>query len=316
MNPHVQVAVGVLIDDQGRILLAKRHADAHQGDLWEFPGGKVESGETTTQALQRELYEELGVRVTQSRPLIRVLHHYDDLSVELDVCCVTAWSGEPEGKEGQPLQWVGREALVDISLPAANVPIVTALRLPSHYLITPAQFDGESVFLERLERALKAGYRLFQLRLFDIAESQLLALAAQAQQLCSAYGAQLLFNGDVSLASRSGVGGLHLNSQQLHSLDSRPTGFDWVAASCHSVEDLQQAQRLALDFCVLSPVQATASHPDASPLGWERFAVMREQVNLPVYALGGMTPEMLAKAWAAGAQGVAGIRGLWPDDES
>jgi 8-oxo-dGTP diphosphatase len=86
-----------------------------------------------------------------------------------------------------------------------------------------------------------------------------------------------------------------------------------LAASCHDADDLKRAEDLGADFALLSPVLPTRSHPDAEPLGWERFAAMVDRANLPVYALGGMHPSMLSRAWQAGAQGVAGIRGLWPD---
>ena len=85
-----------------------------------------------------------------------------------------------------------------------------------------------------------------------------------------------------------------------------------VAASCHSAEELAQAERLGLDFVVLGPVRATESHPEATPLGWERFAALRESVSLPIYALGGMKPADQVTARRHGGQGVAGIRGLWP----
>jgi 8-oxo-dGTP diphosphatase len=84
-----------------------------------------------------------------------------------------------------------------------------------------------------------------------------------------------------------------------------------LSASCHNEKDLQQAEKLGVDFCVLSPVLPTRSHPDATPLGWTVFKDLVEKVNVPVYALGGMSPEQEAKALESGAQGVAGIRGLW-----
>jgi len=84
-----------------------------------------------------------------------------------------------------------------------------------------------------------------------------------------------------------------------------------LSASCHNEIDLQQAEKLGVDFCVLSPVLPTRSHPDATPLGWTVFKDLVKKVNVPVYALGGMSPEQEAKALESGAQGVAGIRGLW-----
>jgi 8-oxo-dGTP diphosphatase len=122
----VHVAVGV-IHRGGRILLSRRHADSHQGGLWEFPGGKVESGEQVTEALQRELEEELGIRVQFCEPLLEVRHDYGDKQVFLDVWWVSEFSGKEQGREGQPLSWVAPEQLQELEFPAANEPIVEAV---------------------------------------------------------------------------------------------------------------------------------------------------------------------------------------------
>ncbi|MFV0278909.1 MAG: 8-oxo-dGTP diphosphatase MutT [Parahaliea sp.] len=124
----VHVAVGVILDADGNILLTQRAEDAHQGGLWEFPGGKVEPGESVQQALARELHEELGIVPTASEPLIEVRHDYGDKSVLLDVHRVPVFSGVPHGLEGQPLAWVSMAELADYPLPAANRVIVEALR--------------------------------------------------------------------------------------------------------------------------------------------------------------------------------------------
>jgi 8-oxo-dGTP diphosphatase len=124
---RVHVAVGVVIDGEGRILVAQRPLHLHQGGLWEFPGGKVEAGELVTDALRRELDEELAIDVLDAEPLLEVEHDYGDKSVLLDVWKVTAFRGEPQGREGQPWRWVERAQLQSLAFPAANVPIIEAL---------------------------------------------------------------------------------------------------------------------------------------------------------------------------------------------
>jgi 8-oxo-dGTP diphosphatase len=308
----VHVAAAALIDRGDRVLLTRRHDDSHQGGLWEFPGGKLEPTESVAAGLVRELREELGIEVTAHRPLIRITYHYADRSVLLDVHLIDGWRGEPQGLEGQPLVWVARQHLRDYPMPAADVPIVTALQLPSTYLITPPRLDDRGTFLRTLEASLQTGIRLVQLRLFDLKGDDLLTIGREACALCHAHGARLLFNGDAQLATAIGADGLHLNSRQLAAHATRPAGAaQLLAASCHSPADLAQAAALGADLAVLSPVLPTRSHPDAEPLGWDRFAAWVDDVALPVYALGGMRPELVATAWQHGAQGVAGIRGWW-----
>ncbi len=122
----VHVAVGVVLNGHGEILISRRHLDSHQGGLWEFPGGKVESGESVQTALARELEEELGIVVETARALIEVSHDYGDKHVLLDVWVVESFSGAAEGREGQPLAWCPPGDLARYEFPAANHPIVEA----------------------------------------------------------------------------------------------------------------------------------------------------------------------------------------------
>jgi 8-oxo-dGTP diphosphatase len=124
----VHVAVGVIVNAEQRLLIALRAAESHQGGLWEFPGGKVESSETVQQALARELDEELGIQATAFRPLLSVQHDYGDKAVLLDVWWVDDFKGRPAGREGQAIKWVGAEQLAEFSFPEANQPIVDAIQ--------------------------------------------------------------------------------------------------------------------------------------------------------------------------------------------
>lgn len=124
----LHVAVGVILDADSRILITRRHDDAHQGGLWEFPGGKVEPGESVAHALARELREELGIAIGPIHALTEVRHDYGDKAVWLDVHVVESFEGEARGLEGQPLAWVTAEELPVYRFPAANVPIVAAVR--------------------------------------------------------------------------------------------------------------------------------------------------------------------------------------------
>lgn len=307
----IHVVAAVIANAHGEVLISRRHAHAHQGGLWEFPGGKLEAGEDVRTALARELHEELGIDVVEARPLMRIPHRYPDKAVLLDVWRVDAFRGEPHGREGQPVQWVAPERLRDFAFPAANRPIVTATRLPDRYLITPEPGPG---FLERLERAFAAGIRLVQLRAKSLDERAYADLARAVCVRAQARNVQVLLNADPGLVAEVGADGVHLNARRLMALSQRPLSNEyWVAASCHNAQELEQAARIGCDFAVLGPVQPTASHPGAAHLGWAGLHALCDSCTLPVYALGGMTVGDLEAAWRAGAQGIAAIRGLWPE---
>jgi len=308
---RVHVAAAAVVDAKGRVLIAQRPQHLHQGGLWEFPGGKLEPGESAYQALVRELHEEVHLEVEAARPLIRISYDYPDKAVLLDVWRVDGFRGDGVGREGQPVRWVPVESLAEYTFPAANAPIVNAVRLPDRYLIT-GSFESVEDFADRLQRALTAGVRLVQLRAPTLDEASFEALAEVASGLCRAAGAALLLNADPMLVSRLGVDGVHLNGARLRACRERPLGPErWVAASIHNIEELALAQRLGVDFVVAGPVALTSSHPQSEPIGWDGLRALTEQAAVPVYALGGVGPGECTRAFEHGAQGVAAIRALW-----
>ncbi len=309
---HLHVAAAVIVNDRGEVLIAKRPEHQHQGGLWEFPGGKLEPGEAVTQALSRELDEELGITVESACPLIRVHHNYPERAVLLDVWQVERYRGEARGREGQPVAWVEPEQLPDYRFPAANTPIVTAARLPGHYLVTPEPGNDSGQFLSRLEQCLRAGVRLVQLRAKQLGSAEYELLAQHVISLAKRYGTKVLLNADPGLVTKLGADGVHLASRQLLSLGRRPLppGL-WVAASCHDEHELAHAAHIGVDFAVVAPVLPTLSHPEARGLGWERLFQLTEMAPFPVYALGGMSEEHLQLAHSHGAQGIAAIRSIW-----
>lgn len=332
----VRVAVGALVDARGRVLLSRRPPGRHLGGLWEFPGGKLEPGEGVAEALARELDEELGVRPLRARPLIRVPHSYPGKQVVLEVWRVSAWRGEPHGREGQPLAWVAPGDLGRYALPEADRPIVTALSLPALQAITPDPAEHGPALLTALAALLEGGVRLLQWR--ARAPSAGCPLWRQALALAERAGARLVLNAAPATALAAGAHGVQLNSARLRALTapaagagqgtgSPPAGLAeqaalqalrrsgaLVGASCHDAAELRQAAALGADYALLSPVRPTASHPGHPGLGWEAFAELVAPATLPVYALGGMQPEHCEQAWAAGAQGLAVLGGLWSVD--
>jgi 8-oxo-dGTP diphosphatase len=313
---HVAVAVIVRDSKAGReVLISKRPLTAHQGGLWEFPGGKVEPNETVTQALARELNEELGLDVPLSSaspiPLIRIPHDYGDKRVVLDVWTVTQFSGEPKGMEGQPVHWVGVDSLGDYEFPEANKPIINALILPERYLITP-DFESLTAACKYVVSACNEGYRLFQFRQHALSDGEYERWAESLLEAVSeSPGVRLFLNRDPRRLSPYLLErvGLHLSAmlaEQYASLNlaRRPR---WLAGSCHNKVELLLAEQLGVDFAVLSPVSETTSHPEVEPIGWDTFKMLVAEVAFPVFALGGLGSESIARSKQFGGQGVAAI---------
>lgn len=324
MTKIIHVAAGVIRNSRGQIFLAKRPDSAHQGGLWEFPGGKLEADESVQAALVRELQEELGITATEFSPLIQIRHDYPDKSVLLDVWNITGFEGEAHGREGQPTVWVEPERLREFEFPAANTPIVTAAQLPTQWAIT-GEAESVSACLHSLAAVLEQGIRLVQLRQKNWTAAQWLEALPEVSRLCQSAGATLMLNSagikdlDTSAAIDSlqhYAAGLHLTGADLAAanlpwLAAVHEAQMWLSASCHSAQELQLAERLGVDFATLSPVQATASHPHQPPQGWQQFEAWVKTAKIPVFALGGVTAEDVERAVRHGAQGVAGIRGWW-----
>ncbi|POD55047.1 Nudix family hydrolase [Pseudomonas syringae] len=312
---RVHVAAAVIRGADGSVLIARRADTQHQGGLWEFPGGKVEEGETVQAALARELQEELGILVTAARPLIKVCHDYPDKQVLLDVWEVSAFTGQAHGAEGQPLVWASPRELANYDFPAANQPIVAAARLPGEYLITPEGLDNIEL-LRGMQKAIAGGIKLVQLRAPGGYDPKYRDLAVDAAGLCAGK-AQLMLKGPLEWLGDFPSAGWHLTAEQLRKYASRGRPFPenrWLAASCHNAEELALAEQMGVDFVTLSPVQPTLTHPDAQPLGWQQATQLIADFNRPVFLLGGVGPAERQQAWESGAQGVAGIRAFWPDE--
>lgn len=313
MSQIVEVAAAVMLRADGReFLLAQRPEGKVYAGYWEFPGGKVEPGETVRAALIRELQEELGITVTACSPWLTRQFTYPHATVRLNFWRVTAWEGEigiTAPLEHSAVEWqeTGAAATVAPILPA-NDPILKALSLPTMMAITNAEQEGTERQLERLEEALSGGLRLIQIRDKGWPPAQRLWFAEAVCRLARGHGALVVINDDEAIARQVGADGVHLSAARLLACTQRPD-FAWVGASCHDAAEITRAGELGLDYALLGPVLATPTHPEASGLGWPEFARRLAGNTLPTLALGGMKPEMLADAQTHGAHGIALMRG-------
>ena len=304
------VVAGAVInadEESPAVLLAKRHVSAHQGGKWEFPGGKMMAGENVAQALVRELEEEIGIRATIWRRLIRFPYAYPEFKMDFEVFRVETWDGLASGREGQEIRWVPLTELNQWTTPPASRPVIRALQLPSQYAISADPKSGVEHWRSNLSATLERGVGLIQLRAHSLSGLAYERLAQEALEQVHAAGGRLVLNCEPERAVRLGADGVHLTSARLRQLDSRPLPEDLlVGASCHDPRELGQAVQIDADFAVLSPLRDA---PQA--LGWEGFASAIADAALPVYALGGMNPRDQEAAIESGAQGIAAVRGLW-----
>jgi 8-oxo-dGTP diphosphatase len=305
-----EVAAAVIERPDGSFLLGQRAPDTFYPGYWEFPGGKVEAGESPHDALVRELHEELEVEVLQATPWIVREHVYEHAHVRLHFFRVAGWRGEIKDHVHSALEWQRPGATSVAPMLPANAPVLAALALPDTYGITHAHEIGVPSQLTLLERALANGLRLVQLREGRLPADQREPFAAAAVALCQRHGARLLVNGDAQLAWAVGADGLHLTGEQLKGLRGRPN-FPLVSASCHDAAELKRAAEFQLDFAVLGAVKTTASHPGQPGMGWLAMAKLLENCPLPVYAIGGLGRGDLGDARLAGAHGIAAIRAVW-----
>ena len=308
MAPVVEVAAAVIERPDGSFLLAQRPAGKVYAGWWEFPGGKIEAGEPAEAALARELHEELGIDVRTAYPWITRTHVYEHATVLLKFFRVVDWQGDPRPRENQAIIWQQFGQAMAAPMLPANAPVLASLALPPEYAVTDAENLRVDFSLSRLLSKLEQGLKLIQVRDKNLPDRA--GFAGKVVELAHRYGAKVLINGGPALGD-----GIHFTAQQLMALEERPKG-GLAAASCHTRNELERAIQLELDFAVLGPVHATASHSGVALLGWEGFAAIARGSAIPVYAIGGMRREDLPATWRAGAHGVAMIRGSWDSSRS
>jgi 8-oxo-dGTP diphosphatase len=310
----VPVAAAVIVAPDGRVLLAQRPPGKAYAGYWEFPGGKVEPGESPREALARELREELGIVVRRAAPWLVQRYRYPHAHVELHFFRVFEWTGEPVGHDGQAFAWQVAGRFDVLPLLPANAFVMRALLLPPVYAITNAGDVGEASLLASVETAMASGLRLIQLREKDWPLARQRALAASLLASTAPRGVKVLLNGEAKNALDWGCDGVHLTAAALSSISARPVPEQALcAASCHTRAEIERAAEMNLDFVVLGPVLATPSHRGMPTLGWEGFAALALDAPLPIFALGGLARGDLDVAIAHGAHGVALRRGAWSE---
>ena len=304
----MEVVAGILQDDQKRVLLAQRRPDGDHGDLWEFPGGKREPGESCQQALIRELREELGIAVHSELPLTRVVSRQPHARLSIQAYEVSHWSGTPQCLAHQALQWCSLSQAQTLSLPPLDQEILRALCLPDGIQITPPVVTTQALQQALLRSAKTSCSILLRLRWKpQQVDTFIRWVRDQSPEMIS----RLMVHGVPELAIKWRLP-LHLSYRQREWLVAYRQEIERIGLSCHNSTELAFAQENGADYAFLSPVCRTSSHPEVQPLGWSEFQAQVRQINIPVYALGGISPNDDAQARTFGARGGAGISAWWP----
>lgn len=311
-KPVTDVACGVIWSADKRFLLAQRPKGRVWAGYWEFPGGKIEPGESPGAALQRELLEELGIHVVDGDAWLVKTFDYPHGRVRLHFFHVRNWTGNPMGLEGQQLYWQTAGTPCDVTpvLPA-NIPILRALGMPDLIPITPFVDVQHREAIERVDARLSSLHRPHSAEWLLVRRGPLTAMQWQDWAVVARHHQRIaIINAEVDRAKNYGAVGLHLTSARLANCDRRPH-FDIVGASVHNCDDIERAAELELDYVVLGSVQATASHPGKPGLGWFAWAGIARDCPLPIYAIGGLQVTDIKTSHRHGACGVALIQGAW-----
>ncbi len=294
-KPIVDVAIAILIH-RGKILVGWREEQQHQGGKHEFPGGKVEQGETPEEACRREIYEEVGIGLKDWHQFDYIHHEYDDIIVNLHLFHSYV-PDELLNLIHQPWAWYTRDQLLHLNFPKANKDIIKRLYWP--HLIK----------ISNTLSMVKSSDALLYWRIENESEQYIEQLTA----LDEGQRSSLIINVDIwwqlSPELQKQIKTVHLKQSQLMNLHKGDltVGVCYIAA-CHDAVSLKQAQQIGCDAVFISPVKPTTTHPEAVALGWERFSDLAQNSQIPVFALGGVHPNDLATAQHHGAYGLAGIR--------
>jgi 8-oxo-dGTP diphosphatase len=312
----IHVVAAVIENDKHEVLIAKRAEYQHQGGLWEFPGGKVEVGETAFDALQRELKEELDISIHVLNPFIKIWHKYPDSSIFLDIYTIYDFDGLPKGNEGQQVKWVSKKDLLNYNFPKANEKIVKAITCPEIISITAPNFTLADCTKQRVEKLLSLNVDAVLLRTASLNDKEYMACVELFDKLTNevsheqklSASIKLFINRPALVQDCHQASGLHLSVKELIKL---PKTFKkqamQMSASCHNEQELKAAQQAGCDFLFVSPVKTTNSHRESTLLTWQGFENLVACSNLPCIALGGMDLENLVTVKERGGFGVAGI---------
>ena len=297
-KPTIHVAIAILLH-QDKVLVGWREAKQHQGNKHEFPGGKVEEGESPLAACRREIYEEVGIGLQDWHAFDVIRHEYDDVIVNLHLFHALVPSALLNEIQ-QPWRWYSRDELLSLNFPKANQAMIKRLHWAHQIKISDRLNALDALKLDQLMYWRVEG-----------TQAQIIEISGLSVEKLSKLIVNIELYQQLNSIQQQAISAIHLKQSQVMALMQGDliTGKRYIAA-CHDLVSMKQAQKMGCDAILLSPVLATETHPEARALGWEQFKNFAAQVEIPVFALGGMQTGDLLTAQQQGAYGIAGIRFL------
>jgi 8-oxo-dGTP diphosphatase len=299
----IKVAAGILINSKNQVLISQRLSSQPWPNYWEFPGGKVEENESLEECLSRELFEEIGINLASYSEWITREFLQDDRIIKITFFKIIRWVGEIKKKEVNDYQWIDVEKINTWpkKILPKNIYILKALILPSFYLIT--NFFEDEKFIRK---GIDSKDIWVQFREPFLSIDKIHCYYEFLKQKCTS---KILINSrhkDEIICEY----GIHFTSRDLNNikkLDKKIIN----CASVHNLDEVNLANKLGFDFVVLSQIKKTLSHPEREGMGWDKFKKIVNHSDIPVYALGGLSPSDLVEAHKNGAVGISSQRDGW-----
>ena len=309
----VHVVIAIIQNTKHEVLVSERKPDVHLGGLFEFPGGKVEGGESPVEALQRELAEELNINALSFSPLIQIPYSYPDRKIFLNVYIVKKHMGIVSAHEGQKIYWKNISSLNDNEFPPANYGVIRALQLPKIFPVTPNYSQEPKNFLMKFEKVVSdETIQIIQLRSHEIKNSEYVELVKQCIRICKKYHVKLILNRELELIKNLDISGVHLTSEKLLGTKKRLLSTKYLlGASCHTQQEVNHANNLGMDYIFIGPVVEKYSSEISKTLTWKGFAELTQNSLMPAYAIGGLNEGDVDTSIIHGGQGIAAIRSIW-----
>ena len=305
MKNTIHCSVGVIKNCDAYFLIQRQKYPYH--GYFEFPGGKIEKEEQPLEALQRELFEELNIRIQKADFVYKITHEYKEFRVCLYIYRIKKYKGDIKSSNKQEHIYCKKDSFKDIQCLESTYRIIKLLSLPKYLAISK---PSNKIFPYNLTTLDKSLGILIRLRNNNNPYKNNFKNMVEFSQTCQNKNIGLIIDHPYERECLANYNGIHFKSDYLVSMENIPNNFKYYSCSCHNVNEINKANSLNFDYIIISPVKES-KYPNQKCLGWEGFEKLSNHANMPTFALGGISKEDLFLSHKNGGYGVAGIRKFW-----